>query len=122
MIHRNAIFALALALFSLGGARTAQAHAFLDRAKPRVGSTVSSSPPAVTLTFTEAVESAFCKVEVHDGDGHALDVGALEHPKPKQLRVTLPPLSAGNYTVHWAVTSIDTHQTEGSFDFTIEAP
>ena len=76
----------------------------------------------MTLTFTEPLEPEFCKVEVHDAGGHALDVGALEHPKPQQLRVTLPPLSAGDYTVHWAGTSIDTHQTEGSFDFTVEAP
>ena len=37
----------------------ARAHAFLDHADPRVGSTVSSPPAALTLTFTEPIEAAF---------------------------------------------------------------
>ena len=101
---------------------SAFAHAFLEHAEPRVGSTVQSSPPTLTLRFTEPVELNFCRVELRDAKGQGMEIGALEQPKPEELRVTLPPLSVGDYTVHWAVTSVDTHQTEGNFDFTVAAP
>jgi copper resistance protein C len=30
------------------------------------------------------------------------------------------PLSAGVYTVHWAAVSVDTHHTQGTFEFTVK--
>lgn len=100
----------------------ARAHAFLDRADPRVGSTVQTTPTAVTLTFTEPIEPNFCQLEVSNAQDQRIDTGAIEHPNANQLRVLLPPLPAGDYTVHWAVTSVDTHQTQGRFGFTVAAP
>ena len=102
--------------------RAGDAHAFLDHADPRVGSTVRSSPTAVTLTFTEGVEPAFSKIEVIDGDGKGVAVGVLEHPDDTSLRVAVPTLAAGTYHVKWRVVSVDTHETEGSFTFSIGAP
>ena len=37
----------------------------------------------------------------------------------RQLSVSLPKLAAGRYTVIWHVTSIDTHKTEGHFNFRV---
>jgi methionine-rich copper-binding protein CopC len=102
--------------------RAGDAHAFLDHADPRVGSTSRSSPAAVTLTFTEGVEPTFSKIEVTDGDGKAIAVGALEHPVETSLRVSIPALAVGTYRVKWRVVSVDTHETEGSFTFSIGAP
>jgi hypothetical protein len=102
--------------------RPAHAHAFLDHADPRVGSAVRPSPAALTLTFTEDVEAVFSRIEVVDGDGKAVAVGALEHPAEGVLRVPLPALSAGSYRVNWKVVSVDTHETEGSFSFSIRSP
>lgn len=100
----------------------ARPHAFLDHAEPRVGSSVAASPATVTLTFTEAVEAAFSRVEVLDEKGGPLQVGALEHPSPETLTVSLPRLAPGIYTVHWSVVSVDTHPTEGRFTFTVKTP
>jgi methionine-rich copper-binding protein CopC len=113
--------ALAL-IVALGFVRPppARAHAFLDHAEPRVGSTVERSPPAVTLVFTEPVEEAFSRVELLDPDGGRVDTAALEHPAPATLRLPLPPLPPGEYTVRWAVVSVDTHPTEGRFTFSVK--
>jgi methionine-rich copper-binding protein CopC len=100
----------------------AWAHAFLDHAEPRVGSTVAKPPDAVTLTFSEPVEADFSRIEILDARDQRIATEPLTHPKPAELQVPLPPLPPGEYTVHWAVTSIDTHQTEGRFAFTIAAP
>ena len=37
----------------------------------------------------------------------------------RKLLVDLPDLHAGHYTVTWHVTSVDTHKTEGSFQFSV---
>jgi len=98
------------------------AHAFLDHAEPRVGSTVRAAPSAVRLTFTEPIEADFSRIEVLDARERRVDTEPVAHPNPAELQVPLPPLSPGEYTVHWAVTSVDTHQTEGRFSFTVAEP
>jgi methionine-rich copper-binding protein CopC len=35
------------------------------------------------------------------------------------LRVSLPALPAGRYTVAWRVLSVDSHVTEGTFSFRV---
>jgi len=103
-------------------AAPARAHAFLDHADPRVGSTVSSPPAAVTLTFTEPIEAAFSRVEVTDAGGRRVETGPLQHPAPTTITVSLPGLAPGSYTVSWAVVSVDTHPTEGHFQFIVKGP
>ena len=44
----------------------AHAHAFLDHASPRVGSTVAIAPRELLLWFTEKLEPAFSTVEVRN--------------------------------------------------------
>jgi len=100
---------------------SAAAHAFLDHADPRVGSTVDASPSTVTLFFTEPVEPAFSHVEVEEADGRKVATEAVRHPAPDRLELPLPALSPGNYTVRWGVVSVDTHPTEGRFTFTVRA-
>ena len=100
----------------------AGAHAFLDHSDPKVGSTVSASPPALTLVFTEGVEPAFSRIEVTDEAGAALEAKQAEHPQTDTLRVALPSLKPGTYKVHWSVVSVDTHATEGTFRFSVKAP
>jgi methionine-rich copper-binding protein CopC len=123
MFTRRYTYLSALLVVAVGlGAQPAWAHAFLAHAEPRVGSTVHGAPSAVTVTFTEPIEASFSRLEVFDAKGQRIDSAPVEHPKPEELRVPLPAVPPGDYTVHWAVTSVDTHQTEGRFDFTVVAP
>ncbi len=100
--------------------KAALAHAFLDRASPAVGSEVSGSPPALTLSYSEPVEPLFSTVAVTDSSGARVDAG---EPSPQDdgrvLVVPLKPLAPGVYAVEWHVTSVDTHKTEGHFTFTV---
>jgi methionine-rich copper-binding protein CopC len=111
---------LAVALLLGAIAAVAGAHAFLDHAEPRVGATVDASPPAVTLIFTEPVESAFSRVEVDREDGEKVTTEPVRHPAPDRLELPVPALAPGEYTVRWAVVSVDTHPTEGKFTFTVK--
>jgi copper resistance protein C len=109
-----------VAAISLIG-QTAFAHAFLDRASPAVGSTISDAPLALNLTYTEPVEPLFSTVQVTDASGKRVDEGPLKSLESgRVLNVRLRPLPPGAYSVEWHVTSVDTHKTEGHFTFTVK--
>jgi methionine-rich copper-binding protein CopC len=104
-------------LFSLLlGSVTADAHAFLDRANPRVGSTTRTAPREVSLSFTENLEAAFSSATVTDAAGQRVDSGNVR-VSGNTMRISLRPLRAGTYRVNWRALSVDTHTTEGSFSF-----
>lgn len=110
------------ALSFLAVATRASAHAFLDRAEPRVGSTVQAPPRAVTLWFTQQPEHAFSTIQVFNAEGKQIDE-ADTHTDPADSRalvVSVPNMPAGTYKVVWRVLSIDTHRTQGSFSFTVK--
>ena len=96
-------------------------HAFPLRADPRVGSTVSAPPAKVTIWFDSEIEGAFSKIEVYDAEKRRVDKNdpRVDPASRTRLEVDLAPLPAGKYEVHWAVLSIDTHVTEGRFNFTV---
>jgi copper resistance protein C len=107
-----------LAFFATAGG--AQAHAFLDHAEPRVGSTVSA-PSMVSLWFTQNIEHAFTSVEVLNAAGARVSVGKARIDTENSLmQIGLRPLPPGTYTVRWRALSVDTHTTEGSFTFEIQ--
>jgi methionine-rich copper-binding protein CopC len=103
-------------------ASPAFAHAFLKSASPPIGSALPDSPSAVTITFTEGVEPAFSTIEVRNSHGTRVDKSDLQPvgSEGRQLAVSLPKLPAGQYTVIWHVTSVDTHKTEGRFNFSVQ--
>src|SRR5580700_192493 len=114
---RNIIVIILLALAPVG-ATVAQAHAFLDHADPRVGSTVQTAPHELSLSFTQNLEPAFSTVEVRDANGARVDQGKAQI-SVDVMRVGLKPLPPGTYKVHWRALSVDTHTTEGSFSFQV---
>lgn len=105
----------------LCGPGGASAHAVLERSEPRAGSTLRTPPREVNLWFTENLEPAFSTVRVVDAAGRRVEGadGRVDAGNPARLRITLPPLPAGTYTVSWRVVSVDTHVTEGDVTFKI---
>jgi hypothetical protein len=96
----------------------ANAHAFLDHAEPRVGSTVSAAPKEVVLFFSQNLEPAFSTIEVSDASGARVDQGKAK-VSATTMRVGVKQLPPGTYRVRWQVLSTDTHTTEGSFTFQV---
>ena len=109
-----------LLLLALAAPLPAAAHAFLDSATPAVGATVAASPPQLVLRFTESLEPAFCTLAVTDAGGHAVTAAKpVSGAERNQLVLALPPLKPGTYHVTWQAVSVDTHRTNGGFDFTV---
>lgn len=113
--------ATACAIAFAAAAADAFAHAFLDHAEPRVGSTVNAPPREIRVWFTEALEPAFSSVKVEDAGGRTMVVAdkAVDANDRTVLRVALPPLAPGRYKVVWRVLSVDSHVTEGDYTFDI---
>jgi copper resistance protein C len=98
-----------------------EAHAFLERAEPAVGSTVQGSPGEVRVLFTEKIEPALSSLRVFDVSGKEVDKRDvhLDRSNHALLHVSLLPLKAGTYKVVWHAVSVDTHVTNGSFRFQV---
>jgi methionine-rich copper-binding protein CopC len=112
--------ALAAAL-ALLGASAAFAHAQLESASPPVGGTVAP-PSEIRLTFSEGVEPRFSGLAV-SGPGGAVPVGkASVAPGDNKVLVVKvgKTLAPGTYSVKWHAVSVDTHHTQGDFDFTVK--
>lgn len=96
----------------------AQAHAFLDRAEPRVGNKVAAPPREVILWFTQKLESAFSAITVTNAAGERVDTGKTR-VNGNQMSVAIRAGGSGTYRVKWQVLSVDTHRTDGSFTFQV---
>ena len=112
------VVALAAAVLA---ASDAGAHAFLDHARPAVGSTVHGSPAQLKLWFTQQLEPAFSTVQVLDRGGQRVDKAdaKVDASDATVLELSRPPLAPGTYRVTWRVLSVDTHVTEGDFTFDV---
>ena len=102
-------------------ASQAFAHAQLEKASPPVGGTVASASE-IRLTFSEGVELKFTKVSM-TGPGGAVPLGAAKTESGDQAVLIVPitkGLAAGVYKVHWQAVSVDTHHTQGTFEFTVK--
>jgi copper resistance protein C len=114
-----AVFAAAVAF----EARSGNAHAFLDHSVPAVGSSLPSAPASVTMWFTQQLEPAFTNAMVTDKSGNRVDQGdgQVDPKDPTELRILLKPVPPGTYTVAWHALSVDTHTTQGHFNFEVGA-
>ena len=113
---RSALAGALMAALLIAGGGAALAHAMLDHADPRVGSTVRSAPREVSLTFTQDLEPALSSAQVTNASGERVDDGP-QSVSGNVIRVKLNALPAGTYRVQWRAVSRDTHATEGSFTF-----
>ena len=108
---------IAIALLATLAPGAAFAHAFLDHASPKVGSTVATVPHELTLWFTQKLEAAFSRAEVTGPNGAS--VGAKAQVSGNTMRIGIKAAGPGTYHVHWQALSVDTHRTQGSFSFTV---
>jgi copper resistance protein C len=116
-MRKSSLLALSPLLVVLGTC-LANAHAALDHAEPRVGNTVKPAPRTVSVWFTQNIEPAFSRLEVYDSAGGRVDAGkATNGGDHKSMHISVKPLPPGTYTVRWRVLSVDTHTTEGNFNF-----
>jgi len=113
-----------ITVISLAGSSLAQAHAFLDHADPKVGSTIKGSPAVVKAWYTEELEPAFSKIQVFDAKGNEVDKKNVKVDSADKalMSVSVPSLPPGTYKVKWSAVAVDTHHTTGTYTFEVTGP
>src|SRR5690606_37470968 len=109
---------VALVVVSLAvGAGPASAHNVLISTDPADGSTVQSTPDAITLTFNEPAVALGTQIQVTGPDGSELAVGEPRLVDNSVVQPLAEERPAGAYQVVWRVTSADGHPIEGELAF-----
>ncbi len=100
----------------------AAAHATLKGSDPQAGAVLAAAPKQVSLTFNEKIEQAFSTVTVADSDGKQVSTekAKVDDANPAVVRLAMPALAAGEYTVSWAVAGHDGHRRKGDFKFSVK--
>lgn len=109
-------------LYSVWAVPSASAHALLVRSTPAANAVLLQPPVQVELFFSEPLEEELSSIRVFDSNNLSVDAGdvRVDPSDPTRLTVTLHALTDGVYTVSWTVvSSIDGHQTTGSFPFAV---
>jgi copper transport protein len=98
----------------------ASAHALVKLSNPAAGAILQQPPPQVVITFTEPPDPALSFMHVLNAAGADVENGKSGPVpgRPLELRVSVPTLPRGVYTVTWrTVSRVDGHVTGGSFSF-----
>ena len=114
MTMRARVLAVALAVVPL----PALAHAFLERSAPAAGASLHAGPAKIELTFSETLEGTFSAIAVTDMSGQDMSAGPTVAIGSK-LDLPLRKLKPGRYRVTWHAVSVDTHRTEGKYNFLV---
>jgi copper resistance protein C len=119
---RHLIVKIIASLALAATATAALAHAQLQKAVPAVGGTVNASPKEIRLKFSEGLEARFSGIALATQAGEAVTIGKPGVDPADNSTFVAPisqPLKPGIYTVTWHAVSVDTHKTQGSFNFTV---
>src|SRR3954447_4477053 len=108
----------AVAVVALALPASAFAHASLLRSTPAAGSSVASSPAALTLAFDDGVRVGPGVEAVRNGDGSVL-AGKAQTRGRVEIVPLRPNLPDGVYTVRWSVVSDDGHIVQGVVPFRV---
>ncbi|MBK7894366.1 MAG: copper resistance protein CopC [Anaerolineaceae bacterium] len=118
--HLHAIVLLVMGLLMLPTVSYAHLVELLS-SFPENGTILSQSPGVITAVFNEEIQSATSNLQVFDADGNQIDNGDggidLNDPNHASMRVNLPTLAPGAYTVRWQVVLLDGDATTGAFNF-----
>jgi copper transport protein len=113
---------LVLVFYSAWVVPSAAAHALLVRSTPAANAVLAQAPVQVEIFFSEPLEEQLSSIRVFDSNNLSVDAGdvRVDPSDPTRLTVTLHSITEGVYTVTWkVVSSIDGHQTTGSFPFAV---
>jgi copper resistance protein C len=119
--QKRSIAPFLLLLFLAVSAPLAFAHSHPVSMDPAVNQT-TPPPDKVTMHFSGDLEPKFSSITVSDAAGHVVnkDASVVSSSDAKLMTVALPPLAGGVYTVHWVAVSVDSHRTQGEYNFTVK--
>ncbi len=121
----RALIAIPLALAVAGataGGGAAAVHLALVKSEPANTATVSKSPKAITLWFSQRPNVKLTRlVLTHARDTMKTGTATAVDSAGKQIRIpVIAALSQGKYDVSWRTLARDGHAVSGKFTFTLD--
>lgn len=109
-------------VMALAATAPVKAHEIeLERSDPPADSVLERSPEVVSIWFSDEIQSDGSTLEVFNDNGEQVDNQDggvdLDDPAHASMRVTLPQLPHGSYTVRWHAVLLDGDESEGEFSF-----
>jgi len=120
-VHSSARAALAALLLVLLMPAAVAGHATLVGSTPAVDEVVTTLPPAIIVTFDEALND-LSSLEVVDATGATVATGAVDAADPLSLIAVTPDLANGDFEVRWTAATDDGHVERGTFGFSVAIP
>lgn len=119
--HLAVMVLVLLAAFAI--ASESAAHVALSETDPADGSTVTAAVDTVSLTFTADATPAGQGMELFDGEGRPVSVGAIDGIGTPLWTVRPDvALTSGDYGLRWSVAATDSHTMTGTVRFTVAVP
>lgn len=107
-------------MFSFFIPKEAFAHAYVVSSNPVANEELDQQPPAVSITFSEGIESGFHAIKVFNAKGDRVDQGDTVIKEQKIMEAALKKnLPKGIYTIQWNAVSADGHSVSGMIPFSI---
>ena len=122
MFSFNSTFSVLLIATAVASSGSALAHATLKQASPSARAALDAPPKEVVLVFNEKLEGSFSSIKVLDPSGKdvATAKASVDQSDPTKLRLDVPPLASGIYTVRWSTVGPDGHPRKGDYTFTVK--
>lgn len=120
---RSRLFTLATLLTALTASGSAFAHAHLEHQYPAADASVTASPQAITLNFSEGVEANFSGITLTGPQQVTVKTGMAKRNEKDEKQLIVPveeALKPGAYQVDWHVVSVDGHKTKGKYLFSVK--
>lgn len=120
-LFRAVVAVVLAAAIGVGLAVPASAHDVLTGSNPADGSTVSTAPSTITLTFDQPAQNYQPVLTVTGPNGNRFSSGA---PTVAGDVVSIPVTGAGpagKYTAAWRIVSADGHPVSGEISYTLAA-
>ncbi len=109
-----------MALLTVLGAGTAQAHAILVASTPPIGGSLPAGDAKITLRFNSLIDRARSRLTLTNPDKSQTILPILDEGT-EDLLLTHADLPPGAYNIRWQVLAVDGHITRGDVPFTVEA-
>lgn len=113
--------ALAAAL-TLACGPQAMAHAVIKHASPAEGAVLAVAPQEASITFNEKVEAMFTSATLKNAAGATVSKtkAVIDPADAATVRLPLPALASGKYTIHWKTVGSDGHRRTGEIRFSVK--
>ncbi|END6713871.1 CopC domain-containing protein YobA [Escherichia albertii] len=116
-------YSLAFLVASLTTTPSVWAHAHLTHQYPAANAEVTAAPQAISLNFSEGIESGFSGAKITDSQNESINTRPAKRNEQDKNQLIIPladPLKPGTYTVNWHVVSVDGHKTKGQYTFSVK--